>query len=46
MEKVNFFNYLGNLIYYEKEVDIDNKFNNYLNKTDIIIIDVLDNRTL
>jgi len=45
IEKVNFFNYLGNLISYEKEVDLDNKLNNYLNKTGIII-DVLDNRTL
>ena len=45
IEKVNFFNYLQNLISYEKGVDIDNKLNNYLNKTDIII-GVLDNRTL
>jgi hypothetical protein len=28
-EKVNYFNYLGNLISYEKEVDIDKKLNNY-----------------
>jgi hypothetical protein len=35
-ENVNFCNYLGNLISYEKEVDIDNKLNNYLNTTGII----------
>ena len=27
-EQVNYFNYLGNLISYEKEVDIDKKLNN------------------
>jgi hypothetical protein len=32
IEQVNFCNYLGNLISYEKEVDIDNKLNNYLKK--------------
>jgi hypothetical protein len=30
IEQVNSFNYLGNLIYYEKELDIDNKLHNYL----------------
>jgi hypothetical protein len=29
MEQVNSFHYLGNLISYEKEVDFDNKLNNY-----------------
>jgi hypothetical protein len=33
---VNSFNYLENLISYEKEVDIYNKFNNYLNITGFI----------
>jgi hypothetical protein len=28
-EQLNCFNYLGNLISYEKEVDIDKKLNNY-----------------
>jgi hypothetical protein len=36
IEQVNSFNYLGNLVSYEKEVDIDNKLNNYLKITDII----------
>jgi hypothetical protein len=35
IEQVNFFNYLGNLISYENEVDIDNKLNNYLETTGI-----------
>ena len=35
-EIVNSFNYLGNLISYEKEVDIDNRLNNYLNITGVI----------
>jgi len=35
-EIVNSCNSLGNLISYEKEVDIDNKFNTYLNITSII----------
>jgi len=35
-EIVNSFNYLGNLISYEKEVDIDNKLNTYLNITGVI----------
>jgi hypothetical protein len=35
-EKLNCFNYLENLISYEKEVDTDNKLNNYLKITDII----------
>ena len=30
------FNYLGNMISYEKELDIDNKLHNYLKITDII----------
>jgi len=32
-EQVYSFNYLRNLIYYEKEVDTDNKLNNYLKIT-------------
>ena len=28
IEKVNSFNYLGNMISYEKELDIDNKLHN------------------
>ena len=30
IEQVNSFNYLGNMISYEKELDIDNKLHNYL----------------
>ena len=37
-EKVNSFNYLGNVISYEKELDIDNKLHNYLKITCIISI--------
>jgi hypothetical protein len=33
MEQLNSFNYLGNLMSYEKEMDIDNKMNNYLKIT-------------
>ena len=36
IEQVNSFNYLGNMIYYEKELDIDNKLRNYLKITGII----------
>jgi hypothetical protein len=36
IEQVNCFNYLGNLISYENEVDTDNKLNNYLKITGII----------
>jgi hypothetical protein len=36
MEQVNSFNYLGNLISYEREVDIGKKLNNYLKITGII----------
>jgi hypothetical protein len=36
IEQVNCFNYLGNLIFYENEVDIDNKINNDLKITGII----------
>src|SRR5215469_5482668 len=36
IEQVNSFNYLGNLISYEKELDIDNKLHNYLKITSII----------
>ena len=41
IEQVNFFNYQGNFISYEKDVDIDNEVNNYfkfdVRKTCIII---------
>ena len=36
IEQVNAFNYLGNLIPYEKEVEIDNKLNNYWKMTGIM----------
>jgi hypothetical protein len=36
IEQVHFFNCLGNLIYYENEMGIDNKLNNYLRITGII----------
>jgi hypothetical protein len=36
IEQVNSFNYLGNLIYYENEMDTDNKLNNYLKIISII----------
>jgi hypothetical protein len=36
IEQVNSFNYLGNMISYEKEFDIDNKLHNYLKITGII----------
>jgi hypothetical protein len=36
IEQVNSFNYLGTLITYEKEVDIDNILNKYLKITGII----------
>jgi len=36
IEKVNLFNYLGNMISYGKELDIDNKLHNYLKITDIL----------
>jgi hypothetical protein len=36
IEQVNSLNYLGNMISYEKELDIDNKLHNYLKITGII----------
>jgi hypothetical protein len=36
IEKVSSFNYLGNMIYYEKELDIDNKLHNYMKITSIL----------
>ena len=36
MEQVTSFNYLGNMISYKKELDIDNKLHNYLKITGII----------
>jgi hypothetical protein len=36
IKKVNLFNYLENIISYEKELDIDNKLYNYLRITGIL----------
>ena len=36
MEQVNLFNYLGNVISFEGELDIGNKLNNFLKITDIL----------
>jgi len=36
IEQVNLFTYLGNMIYYEAELDIDNKLNNFLKITGIL----------
>jgi len=36
IEKINLFNYLGNIISYEGELDIDNKLNNFLKITGIL----------
>ena len=36
MEQVNSLNYLGNMISYENEMDIDNKLHNYLKVTGIL----------
>jgi hypothetical protein len=36
IEEVNSFNYLGNMIAYEIELDIDNKLHNYLKITGIL----------
>ena len=36
IEQVNMFNYLGNMISYENELDIDNKLHNYLKITGIL----------
>jgi hypothetical protein len=36
IKQVNSFNYLGNVISYEKELDIDNKLHKYLKITGII----------
>jgi len=36
IEQVHSFNYLGNMISYEKELDIDNKIHNYLKITGIL----------
>ena len=38
IEQVNLFHYLGNMISYEKELDIDKKLHNYVE-----IIDILNN---
>ena len=37
-EQVNLFNYLGNMISYEGEMDIDNKLNNFLKITGILMM--------
>jgi len=36
IEQVNMFNHLGNMIFYEKELDIDNKLHNYFKVTGIL----------
>ena len=36
IEQVNLFNYLGNVISYEGELDIENKLNNFLKITGIL----------
>jgi len=36
IERVNLYNYLGNMIYYEGELDIDNKINNFLKITGVL----------
>jgi len=36
IEQINLFNYLGNMISYEGELDIDNKLNNFLKLTGIL----------
>jgi hypothetical protein len=36
MEQVNSLNYLGNMISYEKELDIDNKLHKYFKITRIL----------
>jgi hypothetical protein len=36
IEQVNSLNYLGNMISYDKELDIDNKLYNYLKITGIL----------
>ena len=36
IDQVNSFNYLGNMISYEKELNIDNKLHNYLKITGIL----------
>jgi hypothetical protein len=36
IEQINLFNYLGNMIPYEKVLDIDNKLHNYWKITGIL----------
>ena len=36
IEQINLFNYLGNVISYEVELDIDNKLNDFLKITGIL----------
>jgi hypothetical protein len=36
IKQVNSFNYLGNMISYDKELDTDNKLHNYLKITGIL----------
>jgi len=36
IEQINLFHYLGNMISHEGELDIDNKFNNFLKITGIL----------
>jgi hypothetical protein len=46
IEKVNSFNYLGNMISYEKELDIDNKLHNYMKITGILNNDFIPQKDL
>jgi hypothetical protein len=46
IEQINSFNYLGNLISFEKDVEVDNKLNNYLKITSIINIMSRPQKTL
>jgi hypothetical protein len=45
IEQVNSFNYLGNMISYDKILDIDNKLHNYLKITGILKL-CLDHKNL
>jgi hypothetical protein len=45
MEQIRYFNYLGNLISYDKEVYIDNKLDNYMKITGISNISNISNNS-
>ena len=42
IEQVNLFNYLGNMISCEGELDIDNKLNNYLKNLNTVVLPTLN----